>query len=178
MEAGFYEKKLEAILKRGSAQKVHGICKVHLLCTEANLIPRGSLPVTDPNYVPLQSIPAAATRELLKDDRRPTLEEVEAMITKVKGGMINAPKIAERKVIEGLRDNNTNYLVREVARAIIDNKTERLPGVFSPIAPHVDVLMSVATGNPKVLPELLQYMKLFDPSKVVLPVAEAEVAKV
>ncbi len=152
------------IFKDGLGQKVFGILSTDRACPEAQLFDRIMLAETDPRYVPGQSLKPDLLRPLYKDKatgqmRTPTVEEVEAMITAVKSGIVNAPKIMARGDIEALGNQNPNVIVAGTARYIVANNGSAIVAEFVAVAPHCDVLMK--WKNAGKAPELLEYLKQF-----------------
>ena len=165
-EAGFYEAKLVSVIgvKRGTAQKVYGILNVNALCPDAHLFDRCFLKADDANYVPAASIPAQALRDLTKSEngteRRPSVEEVEAMITEVKSGQKNAPKITTRPTFEQVAKATPNNFTKDMVQSILDNRFEDFVKKTNDMSAHFDEVRKWVTVGKGA--ELLAYLKAFN----------------
>jgi hypothetical protein len=152
------------IFKDGVGQKVFAILKLNAVCPDFKLLDRIQLDPTDPQYIPGQSLPPGELRNLYtnkesKSGRIPSVDEVQLKIDEILGNKGNKPKMAERGVIEGLRDQNPNLVVRRVCEHLLNNQPDKIAQEFSHVSAHFDeVNRIVGLGKGA---ELLAYLKAF-----------------
>lgn len=112
---------------RGTGQKVYNCLVTDMRCPEARLLERGALDPENPEYVKLESVTYAKWQTLTKDHKRPTVEEVNALLKEVKAGNVNAKKVMDKGTVESFVANTSKSpRLRAALKNWLDNKPEDL----------------------------------------------------
>lgn len=149
----------KVVFKDGVGQKIFSILKVNALQPAARIMERVVLPETDVEYIPAQSLNPSVMRPLYKDGKIPAQAEVEEVVYKVKNGVINTPKMADRTTIDNLSKHNPNPVVRLVCGYLIANQTTQLNDTLAPMSAHFDEVLRYTNAGKGA--ELLAYLKAF-----------------
>jgi len=156
-ESGYNEAKLTNIFKRGTSQKLHSFLLVNARQPAVKLYERSLIEDTnDERDVPAQSFNPKDLRDLTKEGKIPSVQEVEDLIIKVKSGEKDAP-VASKKEMADLKDQNPNPIVKMVITGYQTKNFAEVGKVLAPLAPHCDELLK--WGHK--LPELLTYLQAF-----------------
>lgn len=180
--AGWSESKLQTILgnKRGTAQKVFGFLKTDSAVPEARILERAQLPATiaegvdNPDYFPAVSVTPQQWRDLFKDGKKPTLEDIEALERKVKDPEGNAPKVLEGKIIRAQRDRTKNRLGKQLLEQIVEAKADILSSLLAKYEKPMNELERLATFGK--LDEAVKALQAIETPVVTAPVEEAVTA--